>query len=123
MLERFRCLFSRSEDSELNKTLNKLSEGDFSKFNNFYGVVLPKLEGITEQEAAEWVDVVGRKHFPDNLAFVKDIKSEIQAIFNQYKSKDQPKRIPLDKLARKLSAILVDYAVISNDYTAGRELA
>ncbi|MGD1698866.1 hypothetical protein [Dapis sp. BLCC M229] len=123
MLDKFRCLFSSSEDSRLDKQLNKLSEGDFSEFNNFYGVVLPKLEGITEQEATEWVDVVVRKHFPNNLAFVKDTKSEIQAIFNQYQSKDKPKRIPLDELARKLSAILVDYAVISNDYTARRELA
>ncbi len=122
MLERFRCLFSRSEDSRLNQTLNKLSEGNFSDFKNFYGVVLPKLEGISEQEATEWVDVVVREHFPNNLAFVKDTKLEIQAIFNQYQSKDKPKRIPLDQLAPKLSAILVDYAVISNDYTLGREL-
>ncbi len=122
MLERFKVLFLGSEDSELNKTLNKLSEGDFSEFNNFYGVVLPKLEGITEQEATAWVDVEVRKHFPNNLAFVKDAKLEIQAIFNQYQSKDKPKRIPLDQLARKLLAILVDYAVISDDYTTKRAL-
>lgn len=125
IFERLRFLFADRGKSRLNKEIEQLlytfSSSNFSQFNNFCGVVLPKLKGITEQEATEWVDIVGRKHFPDNLAFVKDTKLEIQAIFNQWKSKDLPKRIPMDKLAVLLSGILFDYAAIY-EYSARREL-
>ncbi len=120
IFERFRFRFAGRENSRLNKELKKLidtfSSSNFSHFNNFCGIVLPKFEGITEQQAMDWVDTVSRKHFSGNLAFLVDTKLEIQAIFNQWKSKDLPKRIPMDKLARRLRGILYEY-------TARRELA
>ena len=77
---------------------------------------MPQLEGITEQQAMDWVDTVSSKHFSDNIAFIVDTKLEIQATFNQWKSKDLPKRIPMNELAHRLKGILYEY-------TARREVA
>ena len=123
----FPLIFLDDINTKLNKEIKRLlgafSSSNFSQFDNFRGLVLPELKGITEQQAVEWVDIMGRTHFPDNLAFIKDVKLEIQAIFSQCKTKDLPKRIPMDELARQLSGILFDYAAILHDYATRRELA
>ena len=99
--------------------LKELERESFSQFNNFSGLVLPKFEGITEQQATNWVDEVMMEYFPDDVYFLTDTKLEIKAIFEQWPSKDQPKRIPMDNLALKLRGILYQYTIQKN-YSEGQ---
>ena len=98
---------------EIESFLNEIS---LSEINKFSGIVLPRLQGITKQQALDWVQEVKEKHFPNDVYFVPDTKLEIETIFNQYqwKSKDLPKRIPMDELALSLRAILYEYTAESN---------
>ena len=119
ILGKFLCHFIERKTAKINQEIqyliDKISRSNFSQFNNFYGTVLPILQGINKQQALDWVDRVNANHFSDNVDFLVDTKHEIQAIFDQYKSKDLPKRIPMDDLALRLKGILYEY-------TARREL-
>ncbi len=119
ILGKILCRSTERKTAKLNKEIedliDKFSRSNFSQFSNFHGTVLPMLQGINKQQALDWVDRVSANHFSGNVDFIVETKLEIEAIFDQYKSKDSLKRIPMDDLALRLKGILYEY-------TARREL-
>ncbi|MEH2090430.1 hypothetical protein [Nostoc sp.] len=80
-----------------------------SSCKRLIGIVLPKLDGITRHEVEDWARVQCRNHFLEQVDFNEYIKSKIREIFEQYKSNDSPKRIPMESLASQLRSILGEY--------------
>lgn len=119
-LGKIRYLSQERKNAKLNQEIqdlvDKFSQSKFSQFSNFHGTVLPILQGITKQQALDWVDRVSSHHFSDNVDFILETKREIKAIFDRYQSQDSPKRIPMDDLSLRLKGILYEY-------TARREIA
>ena len=113
---RFGALDRRKSQSiqEVENLLKSLKSSTFSDYRNFLGVVLPPFEGITERDAIDWLTDVAEEHFPNDITFLPDTKLEIEAIFNQWNSKDLPKRIPMGSLAIMLRGILYEYTSDSN---------
>ena len=100
----------QSVNREISKFLERLSSGQLSEFKGLVGTVLPKLEGITRTQAEDWARIENTLYFSDSISFLEDIMLEIKVMFEQYKSKELPKKISMEKLARVLKSFLYDYA-------------
>ncbi|MDZ7995937.1 MAG: hypothetical protein RM022_031280 [Nostoc sp. EfeVER01] len=97
------------DKNDISMIIEKHLPTQLSSCKRLIGIVLPKLEGITRHEVEEWAHVQCRNHFLEQVDFNQYIESKIREIFEQYKSNDSPKKIPMEYLAFKLRSILGEY--------------
>ncbi|MBN3926185.1 hypothetical protein [Nostoc sp. NMS4] len=98
-----------SDRNDISMIIEEHLPTQLSSCKRLIGIVLPKLEGITRHEVEEWVQAQCRNYFFEKVDFNQYIEPKIREIFEQYKSNDLPKRIPMENLASQLRSILDEY--------------
>lgn len=99
----------QSKKNDISMIIEKELSSQLFSCKRLIGTVLPKLEGITRHEVEEWVQEQHRNYFDEKVDFIQYINQKIRDIFEQYKSNDSPKRIPMERLTLQLRSILDEY--------------
>ena len=106
MLRRFlRCRRCHKLNLKIDQQLKLLAESEFREFDRLTGVVLPKLDNLTQGHVEDWVRCEATKTFAGE-AVLGQLVDAVREMFDHWEIQTASRTMSMDEVAMRLTELL-----------------